>query len=122
MQQRIVIVGNPAPFHVGAHFANAARKMDLDVIFCDANNAYSTNKVWRAVNWRLLGRRPARLNPFSDEVRQACEQARPIILLSTGLAPLNRTAILALRAMNVRCANFLTDDPWNPAHRAVWFL
>jgi spore maturation protein CgeB len=122
MEKRIVIVGNPASFHVGAHFANAARKLDLDVTFCDATTAYSTNRIWRTVNWRLMGRRPARLNVFSDEVRRACEQARPAIVLSTGLAPLDHLAVLALRRMNIRSANFLTDDPWNSAHRAAWFL
>jgi spore maturation protein CgeB len=121
-RRRITIVGNPSPFHVGAHFLNAARELNLDVTFCDATHAYSANRIWRTINWRLLGRTPARLNAFSNEVLKTCAQTKPRILLSTGLAPLNRTAILALREMNVRCANFLTDDPWNPAHRAAWFF
>jgi spore maturation protein CgeB len=28
----------------------------------------------------------------------------------------------AIRERGVRTINFLTDDPWNPAHRAPWFL
>ena len=122
MRDRILILGNSAPFHVGAHFANAARELELDVSFCDVTGAYSRNRIWRTINWHLLGRRPARLRTFSDKVLKICERNRPTILLSTGLAPLNRVAVLALRAMKVRCANFLTDDPWNPAHRAAWFL
>ncbi len=121
-RRRITIVGNPSPFHVGAHFLNAARELNLDVSFCDVTRAYSANRIWRTINWRLLGRRPGRLNIFGSEVLKACERTQPAILLSTGLAPINRATILALREMNVRCANFLTDDPWNPAHRAAWFF
>jgi spore maturation protein CgeB len=30
--------------------------------------------------------------------------------------------IAALCAQGVRCVNYSTDDPWNPAHRAAWHL
>src|SRR5438270_2418937 len=110
MERRcIAIVGNPSPFHVGAHFLNAARKLNLDVSFADVTTAYSSNRLYRAIGWRLLGRKPTWLNSFSDEVFKTCERTGPTMLLSTGLAPLNRATIGALRAMEVRCANFLTD-------------
>jgi spore maturation protein CgeB len=43
-------------------------------------------------------------------------------LLATGLAPLCATELAAIRATGVRTINFMTDDPWNPAHHAAWFM
>ncbi|HYE94766.1 MAG TPA: glycosyltransferase [Rubricoccaceae bacterium] len=44
------------------------------------------------------------------------------MLLSTGIAPVSAEALKALRREGVRLVNFSTDDPWNPRHRAGWFL
>jgi spore maturation protein CgeB len=74
------------------------------------------------VNWSFRGRRPARLSAFSREVVDLCNQLSPGVLLSTGLAPINAGALRTIQERGVRTINFLTDDPWNPAHRAPWFL
>ena len=46
----------------------------------------------------------------------------PSLVLGTGYAPLERSHIEALRARGARVVNYSTDDPWNPALRAPWFL
>jgi spore maturation protein CgeB len=38
------------------------------------------------------------------------------------MAPLPAPAMQALRAMGIVSINYSTDDPWNPAQRARWFL
>jgi spore maturation protein CgeB len=47
---------------------------------------------------------------------------RPDYLLSMGIAPINRRALAAIGALGIRRLDYLTDDPWNPAHLARWFL
>jgi spore maturation protein CgeB len=42
--------------------------------------------------------------------------------VATGLAPLERHTIDEVGALGAVRLNYLTDDPWNPAHRAGWFL
>jgi hypothetical protein len=44
------------------------------------------------------------------------------MMLSTGVAPVNAATVEAIRELGVRTGNFLTDDPFNPVHRAAWFL
>jgi spore maturation protein CgeB len=44
------------------------------------------------------------------------------LVLTTGRAPLNITHIEKLHGLGARLVNYSTDDPWNPAFRAPWFL
>jgi spore maturation protein CgeB len=43
-------------------------------------------------------------------------------MLSTGLAPIEAWALEAIGKLGVQRLNYLTDDPWNPAHRALWVM
>lgn len=120
-RERLLLIGNPERVHVGAHLHEAGQQLGLHVTFCDTRRAYDAPRPLQSLLWRL-GRWPARLRPFSRAVLSACRQVRPTWLLTTGLAPLDREALEAIGALGVRRLNFLTDDPWNPAHRARWFL
>jgi spore maturation protein CgeB len=88
----------------------------------DVRRAYSAPRWLRTLLWRLAGRRPARLGAFSREVVAACVGAERTHLLATGLAPIRAEELRALGGRGVTRMNYLSDDPWNPAHRAPWFL
>ncbi len=117
----LLIVGYPAPYHVGAHLQRAAQALNLDNQLCDVTAAFAA--PWPVVrfNWRLRGHRPPRLASFSRMVVQACDRLRPRWLLTVGLAPLTADSLNAIRQLGIQCLNYLTDDPWNPAHAAPWF-
>jgi hypothetical protein len=51
-----------------------------------------------------------------------CRALKPDLVLATGIAPLDRTALITLKGLGMPVANFLTDDPWNRSHRASWFM
>ncbi len=76
----------------------------------------------RQFNWYLRGHRPTRLRQFGALVVQEARRWNPDLLLATGIAPLERPALARLCADKIPAVNFLTDDPWNPAHRAPWFI
>ncbi len=118
----LLIVGNPAVFHIGSHFRRAAEDLSVPVELCDTRAAFDA--PWPVVqwNWRVRGHRPPRLSSFSRQVFDECQALRPRWLLATGMAPLTADTLRRLRELNVTCLNYLTDDPWNPAHRASWFL
>jgi hypothetical protein len=118
----LLLVGNPGVVHVGAHLQAAARDLGLGVTFCNAEEAFGGPAAIGKLTWRLGGHRPPRLRQFSRQVVAACESARPDWVLTTGLAPLEAWALRAIGSLGARRLNFLTDDPWNPAHRAPWFL
>jgi spore maturation protein CgeB len=119
---RILIVGNPDPIHMGAHFLQAARASGFTAQILDTRQAYDA--FWPLVqwNWRLRGHRPARLGTFSAAVLERCRAFAPDILLATGLAPLDRETLAEIGKGGSIRINFLTDDPWNRAHYAPWFL
>lgn len=118
----LLIVGNPAVFHIGSHFRRAAEDLSVPVELCDTRAAFEA--PWPVVqwNWRVRGHRPPGLNSFSRQVLSQCQALRPRWLLATGMAPLTANTLRRLRELDVACLNYLTDDPWNPAHRAGWFL
>jgi hypothetical protein len=122
MQGRILIVGNPEIIHAGAHFLEAATSLGLDASLEDVRQAYAGPGWLRRFNWWLRGRRPSRLRPFSDRVVELCAALRPRWMLATGIAPLAPAALQRLGELGVQRLNFLTDDPWNPSHRASWFF
>jgi spore maturation protein CgeB len=122
MSPSLVLVGNSGVIHVGSHLNQAACAAGLDVAFCDAGAAFGGPAWLRRLTWRLGGHRPPRLRQFSEHVVALCRRTRPSWLLATGLAPLEAQALAAIGDLGVKRVNYLTDDPWNPAHSAAWFL
>src|SRR5438094_8677459 len=119
---RIVIVGNPDSIHVGAHLNRAAEGLKLDIRLCDSTEAF-TGPAWvTKFNWRIRGHRPSKLQEFSDQLFRVCQEFQPSWILSTGLAPIDHRALTTIKKLGVGRLNYLTDDPWNRAHRAPWFM
>jgi len=121
-RERVVLVGNPTATHVGGHLAAAAAMLPVDLEVCDSRKAY-VGLAWRRhLAWRAGGRRPVGLRRFSRHVVEAVRATRATTLVTTGIAPVDRSALEEIGTMGVARVNFLTDDPWNPAHRAPWFF
>lgn len=118
----LLVVGNPAVFHVGSHFFQASKALAIPVEMCDTRPVFDAPWPVVQLNWRLLGRRPPRLAAFGKQVLAQCQAVRPRWLLATGAAPLTAATLHGLHTLGITLLNFLTDDPWNPAHRANWFL
>jgi hypothetical protein len=119
---RLVIVGNPEPIHVGAHLLNAARSLGLSVELCDSKAAFEAPWPVAKLNWWLRGRLPSRLDDFSRQVVEVCQKLKPRWIISTGISPIAGWALEVIGKLGLQRLNFLTDDPWNPAHRAPWFM
>ena len=118
----LAIVGAFDGTHVGASLERAAVRQRMTVTRFDTEGAMRANPLLRAALWRLGGHRPARLDAFSIEVVAGCAEAQPKLLIATGAAPLTRSALRRLRTMGIPCLNYSTDDPWNKAMRASWYL
>ena len=107
---------------MGAYLAAAADRLALDYHTIDARDAHAKSRIGRSFYWRFRGKRPARLSFFSAKVLELCIGEQCDVVLTTGCAPLDRHHIERLRAIGIKVINYSTDDPWNPAHRAEWFL
>lgn len=117
---RILIAGASGGTHVGASFERAARELGHEARLLDTAEAYRGPALLRALAWRM-GHRPLGLKRYSQRLLRVAEEWRPDVLLSAGAAPITAAALKRLDA-GVRKAVYLTDDPWNPSHRASWFL
>jgi len=98
--RRLLVVGASGSSHIGGSFFRAGEKLGHEVRFCDVKEAWRHGSIAQKILWRCFGRRPLRLTTFGEKVVNECVVFKP----------------------DVRCANFSTDDPFNPAHRAPWFL
>jgi spore maturation protein CgeB len=120
--ESLLLVGNPDNVHVGAHLYEAALALEVPVRVCDIRPAYEAPR-WRvAFDWHVRGRRPSQLGAFSESVLQACRNFGPACLLSTGLSPIDARTLMAIGELGIARLNYLTDDPWNPAMRATFFM
>ena len=119
---KLLIIGIARPGHMGNYLTLAANQLGIDYSMIDAAGAEADSRIVRSFYWRLRGKRPARLARFGAEVLERCKGMNPSLVLGTGYAPLERSHIEALRARGARVVNYSTDDPWNPALRAPWFL
>ena len=119
--ERLLIIGNPDPIHVGAHLLRAARGSGIDARIADSRAAFDATPWRRRFDWWIRGHRPSALGPFREQVVETVRDEGIDCVLATGLAPLDVEALRALGRHGVRRLNFLTDDPWNLEHRAPWF-
>ena len=119
---KLLLVGVQGEEHIGTHLRHAADGVGLPTLFCDMAGA-SGERTWlNRVRWRMNGHRPARMRQFGEQVVQACRESGARRLLATGLAPLEEEVLREIGRLGIDRINYLTDDPWNKAHRAPWFL
>ncbi len=120
--KRLLLVALPDLPHIGAFFKEAASQLGVDALILNFEAAFAAPVLLRKANWWLRGHRPTRLRGFSEQVVSTCRDFQPSWMLATGIAPINADALRQIGEFGVRRLNYLTDDPWNPAHRAPWFM
>lgn len=119
---RLLVAGANGGTNVGGSLHAAALGLGIHSDLLDMADAYTGPFLWRAINKYLRDRRPANQTGFEQKLLQACKESPPDVLLTTGIAPLSAPLLEQIGAMGITRINYLTDDPWNPAHRANWFL
>jgi hypothetical protein len=120
--EKLLIIGGSGGTNIGDAFFKGATDLELDPIFLNFRLAYEAPRWLRQINWHLRSKRPSRLSAFSRDVVQTCLNSKPDSLFTTGIAPINLQALQQIGSLGIQRLNFLTDDPWNPAHYAPWFF
>lgn len=118
---RVLIVGNPGEVHVGRHLRRAAESLGIAAELIDVAAAWGGPAAVRRALW-AWDRRPYHLRRFGQRVLNECERFAPTTVVVTGISPPGADVLRELAGRGVPAVNFLTDDPFNPAHRARWFL
>ena len=118
---RLLIVGNPGEEHIGSHLLDAAWDLGCHAELLDVTTAQAGPAWRRKLFWHLMGHRPANLGRFNRQLLERCASFRPDIVLVTGIAPVMGESLRAIRRLGVATADYLTDDPWNPANSARHF-
>ena len=119
---RLLIVGNRGGTNIGHSLGCAAARLGIRATLADACQSMQGPGWLRRCRWHLCGHQPLRLGRFSDTVLRLCEEYRPDVLLVTGITPPEHKRLKAVGKLGIIRVSFLTDDPWNPSHRAAWFL
>jgi spore maturation protein CgeB len=119
---KLLLIGNRGGTNVAACFERAAHQLGIAPTILEARLAMDGSRWVVRFNWWLRSRRPTRLRWFSHQVVAHCQREQPDLLITTGAAPLTREALCIIGTLGIWRVSYLTDDPWNPAHRATWFL
>lgn len=118
----VLLIGNRGGTNIASCFERALLELHLNSILIESRYSMDSLFFTRRINWHLLGRRPPKLHGFSHGVLSICADLHPKLLLTTGIAPLQANTLQKIQAMGIYTINYLTDDPWNRAHYAPWFL
>lgn len=119
---KLLLVGNFDITHIGRNLLLAAQQLKIEVQTSDINRAFGGPKWIQKLNWWLRGHRPPHLEGFSRQVIRICQEFKPKQMLATGLAPIDTASLQSIGELGIQRLIYLTDDPWNPAHRAPWFM
>lgn len=119
---KVLIIGNRDGTNIAGCFERAAPELRLDVRVVESRLATEAPLWLRRFNWWIRGRRPTWLHRFGRSVVELCRTWRPECVMTMGIAPLAAPVLAELGALGIRRLNYLTDDPWNPAHWAPWFV
>ena len=119
---KVVLVGGIGGTNVAGSLLKASKQHNLNAVFYHNYSAYQAPKLIKTLNWHLRGRYPSNLQRFSQEIVNNCRSYQPQWLLTTGLSPIDASALKEIGKLGIRRLNFLTDDPWNKAHYAPWFF
>jgi len=121
--RKVLIVGNQNGTHIGGSLRCASLKIsNFAFDFFDSSLAYQGPSLVAKIAHRFFDKRPLAMREFNYNVLGICKKMRPNLLITTGMSPLSGKTLSKIKALNVECLNYLTDDPWNRAHRSNWFL
>jgi spore maturation protein CgeB len=124
MKKKLLLIGHSGGTHLASSLFSASQFFSDHLItrLIDILPAYKAPQWYRYISWHLLGKKPASLRSFNNSVIDICNEFQPDYLIATGVSPLQSQTIQIIRRSKVRTVNFITDDPWNSAHYARWFL
>jgi hypothetical protein len=120
--RRIVFIAYDAEGHVGQHLMQAADKLRIPYRVMSPALAFEAPWLISRINWHLRGHLPTRLEAFGKRALELAHSINATHVIATGIAPLSKETVRAMRAAGLRVVNWLTDDPWNAAHKAPWFI
>jgi len=126
VKNRLLIVGNTsADYHVGAMFLRSAKDLGIDVRTCNTNietYAPSMSSIFGKLFFKVAGKRPIESWKFNRNLAEEIHKFRPQIIFVTGIFPLQNIVFEAVKQINAKIVNYLTDYPWNPFHYSARFL
>jgi spore maturation protein CgeB len=120
--RRVVFIAYDAEGHVGQHLMEAARKLRISYRIMSPALAFDAPWLVSKINWHLRGHLPSKLEQFGQRAIELCSSIKATHVIATGIAPLPARAVRTIRNAGIRVVNWLTDDPWNAAHKAPWFV
>jgi len=119
---RLIIIGNRGGTNIGESFERSAKALDCPAEILESKTAMGGPRWLRFAKWHFMQHTPAQLGRFSKAVVARCKEGKPTVLLTTGLAPVNESALREIGALGICRCNYLTDDPWNSSQCSPWFF
>lgn len=118
---RVLLLGGRGGTALGDSFDRAMTRLGHDSRLLDTASAYGRG-VMQSLLWRVADRRPAHRPAFEQRFLAATEEFAPDLVVAAGLPPVSAAVLQRVSRAGIETACFLSDDPWNAAHRSRWGL
>jgi spore maturation protein CgeB len=126
MVPKILIIGNTSEiYHLGSMLVRAAQALDVSVVTRDIGGktySPSLNHLWGKMFYKLSDKRPVEWWSFNRETARLILEARPTLIVVTGLLPLSKPVFTAAHEVGATITNYLTDSPWNLRNGSASFF
>lgn len=122
MSLDLLIVGAEDGTHLGGSLLRAARKRALHAELVSVARADYSSRWLRRASHRLRDKKPGKFARFNADLQELIRRSRPQVLLATGSAVVSASTLDICRNSETTTVNLSTDDPFNSAHRANWYL
>jgi spore maturation protein CgeB len=113
----ILLSGGEHPTAVGGSLLHAAQSANHRCRYVSSDLAVGCPRIIRSVLWHCFDKRPPKLASYNRDLTLNCVEMKPRLLLLAGNLPVNSSIPKLVRLAGGKTAIWLTDDPWNPAHR-----
>ncbi len=78
--------------------------------------------ILNQISWRLFDKTYWHQEQFQKQIFFELNKSASNAVIVVGTSPVNCHTLKKINSNRVKTINFVTDDPWNPAHLSRWYL
>lgn len=119
---KLLIIGNKGGTNIGESFFLAAQSLKIPTEMVLSSEAHHQSRFVNKIRKIFFDKIPANQEQLEQAIKNKIKSFAPNLVLVIGLTYLSRDFLSRIKNLKIKCAIFLTDDPWNQGFKSIHFL